>query len=241
MRAMNLLLLLPEYQRAPDRWLITGERFRHITGLLGLGLGDRLRAGLLDGALGEAEIVELGGETLQVCFHPQRDPPALLPLKLILALPRPKMLKRVLIDASSLGIKQVVLLNSWKVDKSYWQTPHLKAALLREKLLLGLEQAQDTRMPELILAPRFKPFVEDQLDAFAGSSQRLLADPGQHPALPTDQTTATTLAIGPEGGWTDYERDSLIARGFSRHSLGQRILRVETAVPTLVGRIMRLP
>src|SRR5690554_7099628 len=56
---------------------------------------------------------------------------------LILALPRPKMLKRILIDATSLGVKRIILLNSWKVEKSYWQTPELHAKLLQEKLLLG--------------------------------------------------------------------------------------------------------
>ena len=151
------------------------------------------------------------------------------------------MLKRILIDATSLGIKRIVLINSWKVDKSYWQTPNLKAEVLQEKMLLGLEQARDTHMPELTLAPRFKPFVEDALDGWAGDSRRLIAHPGDFPAMPSDLTDAVTLAIGPEGGWTDYEVEMLRDKGFACHSFGERILRVETALPALVGRVIRLP
>ena len=240
MRAMNLLLLDPDACH-DNRWRIEGSRFQHITGLLGLGVGACLRAGVLNGMTGEARIESIGTSHLEVSFRGLSEPPAALPLTLILALPRPKMLKRILIDTTSLGIKRLVLLNSWKVDKSYWQTPQLKAALLREKMWLGLEQAMDTRMPELILAQRFKPFVEDQLDTLCGNSLRLLADPGDYPALPMDLTQPTTLAIGPEGGWTDYERDQFLQRGFASHSLGSRILRVETAVPALAGRLMHLP
>jgi len=214
---------------------------RHV---LGLTPGATLKAGVLNGALGEATISEDQGDTWELRFQEQQPPPPPLPLTLIIALPRPKMLKRLLIDATSLGIKRIVLLNSWKVEKSYWKTPELHADLLREKMLLGLEQAGDTQLPELLLRPRFKPFIEDELPALAASSRALLAHPATTDMAPTsmpmDLTEPVTLAVGPEGGWTDYEVSMLEARGFERHSLGQRILRVETALPTLVGRIMRL-
>mgnify|MGYP003707678491 CR=1 FL=1 len=113
-----------------------------------------------------------------------------------LALPRPKMLKRLLVDAASLGIKNIVLVNAAKVDKSYWQTPNLKGELLREKLLLGLEQAGDPVMPSLRLAPRFRPFVEDELDQWAGPGRRLVAHPGPFPELPRGLDEPATLAIG---------------------------------------------
>ncbi len=164
-----------------------------------------------------------------------------LPLHLLLALPRPKMLKRLLVDATSLGIKKIVLVNAAKVDKSYWQTPNLKGELLREKMLLGLEQAGDPVLPELRLAPRFRPFVEDELDHWAGPGQRLLAHPGAFPDMPRGLAGPATLAIGPEGGWTPFEVALLEAQGFVCHRFGGRILRVETALPALVGAVMRLP
>lgn len=244
---MNLLLLTPEQCLAPNavsserQWRIHGQRFLHIRDVLKLSLRDSLRAGELNGAVGQATIVALSTDHLLVTFRAEHPPTTALPLQLILALPRPKMLKRTLLDASSLGVKKIVLINSWKVDKSYWQTPNLKTDLLREKLVLGLEQAQDTMLPEIILAPRFKPFVEDELDLLAGPSQRIIAHPGTSAAMPSGLSEPVTLAIGPEGGWTEYELELLQQHGFVCHHFGKRILRVETALPALIGRLMQLP
>jgi RsmE family RNA methyltransferase len=248
---MNLLLLTPEQCLTPNadvnaggtkrQWRIHGQRFVHIRDVLKLSLGDALRAGELNGQVGLATIVALATDHAVVTFRAEQPPIPALPLQLILALPRPKMLKRTLLDASSLGVKKIVLINSWKVDKSYWQTPNLKSDLLHEKLLLGLEQAQDTRLPEIILAPRFKPFMEDQLDLFAGKFQRIIAHPGTSSAMPSGLTEPVTLAIGPEGGWTEYELSLFLEHRFATHHFGQRILRVETALPALIGRLMQLP
>ncbi|MAX55756.1 MAG: 16S rRNA (uracil(1498)-N(3))-methyltransferase [Alcanivoracaceae bacterium] len=238
---MNLLLLHPEQALTDGLWRLSDRQARHVCGVLKLSVGDTLRTGILNGGTGKGTIESIKNNGVELTFNPESEAATPLPLNLLLALPRPKMLKRILIDATSLGIKRIVLINSWKVDKSYWQTPNLKAELLREKMLLGLEQARDTQMPELILAPRFKPFVEDVLDGWAGDSRRLIAHPGDFPAMPSDLTDAVTLAIGPEGGWTDYEVEMLRDKGFACHGFGQRILRVETALPALVGRVMRLP
>ncbi|MED5388264.1 MAG: 16S rRNA (uracil(1498)-N(3))-methyltransferase [Pseudomonadota bacterium] len=238
---MNLLLLHPHQHLGNHRWRLDARQARHVRHVLGLEEGDHCRAGLLNAGTGTAQIESIKNNNIDIFFEADSHPVNPLPLSLLLALPRPKMLKRILIDATSLGIKRIVLINSWKVDKSYWQTPNLKTDLLREKMLLGLEQARDTRLPELVLAPRFKPFVEDDLDAWAGPGQRILAHPGDHPPMPCDLHEPVTLAIGPEGGWTDYEVAMLQQRDFACYSFGSRILRVETALPALVGRLMRLP
>ncbi|MCG8393823.1 MAG: 16S rRNA (uracil(1498)-N(3))-methyltransferase [Pseudomonadales bacterium] len=238
---MNLLLLHPEQQLPNGLWRLNERQCHHVLTVLKLALGDTCRAGIVNGDTGKSIIKSINNKSIEVDFKVDSQPVSPLPLSLLLALPRPKMLKRIVIDATSLGIKRIVLINSWKVDKSYWQTPNLKAALLHEKMLLGLEQARDTRLPALRLAPRFKPFVEDELDDWAGPGRRILAHPGEYPAMPCDLTEPVTLAIGPEGGWTDYEAGMLQQQGFACHSFGQRILRVETALPALVGRLMKLP
>ncbi len=240
-RAMNLLLLHPDQHLHDALWRLNTRQCIHVRTVLNLAEGQQCRAGLLGGSTGMATVKSIENNGITVEFKPLSHPEATLPLSLLMALPRPKMLKRILIDATSLGIKRIVLINSWKVDKSYWQTPNLKADLLREKMILGLEQARDTCLPELILAPRFKPFVEDSLDEWAGSGQRILAHPGDYPTLPCNLTEPVTLAVGPEGGWTPYEVDMLQRQGFACHSFGARILRVETALPALVGRLMTFP
>lgn len=238
-RAMNLMLLNQHNCTADGLYLLDQRQQKHVRSVLKLNHGDTLNCGLLGGELGEGTLQQID-TGLAVAFTANQPAPSPLPLKLILALPRPKMLKRILIDSTSLGIKDIVLLNSWKVDKSYWQTPELKANLLEQKMLLGLEQAKDTILPELHMANRFKPWIEDCLSGFSAQTRGIIADPSGRESMPCDLTEPVTLAIGPEGGWTDYERDAFIEQGFKCHHLGQRILRVETAVPTIVGRLMRL-
>lgn len=238
---MNLLLLRSEQRLDNGLWRLDERQRRHLSEVLGLVPGARCRAGLVNGAIGEASIESLENNKMDVSFNPVSSPPASLQCNLLLALPRPKMLKRILVDVASLGIKRLVLVNSWKVDKSYWRTPRLKSALLQEKLLLGLEQAGDTAIPEIRLAPRFRPFVEDDLDRWAGEGARLVAEPGPWPDLPCGLSGPATLAIGPEGGWTPFELELLQTRGFHCYRFGSRILRVETALPALVGRLFKLP
>ena len=160
-----------------------------------------------------------------------------VPLTLLLALPRPKMLKRVLQTVAAMGVPRLVLLNSYRVEKSFWQTPFLEPEAIREQLLLGLEQARDTVLPEVSIEKRFKPFVEDRLPAISAGTLGLVGHPGPYPACPRAVEQHVTLAIGPEGGWIPYEVEKLAAAGLQPVQLGERILRVETAVPALLARL----
>ena len=236
---MNLLLLDDADFVGVDRVILRDRRLTHLHDVHRADAGDALRVGRLGGLMGSGRILRLetGEAELQVAFD--QPPPAKLPLTLLLALPRPKMLKRVLQTVASLGVPRLVLLNSYRVEKSFWQTPFLSPEAIREQLLLGLEQARDTVLPEVSIEKRFKPFVEDRLPALAAGSLGLVGHPGDYPAcprgLPLDQPV--TLAIGPEGGWIPYEVEKLAEAGLQPVQLGERILRVETAVTALLARL----
>lgn len=237
---MNLLLLHPRDRLDENLYRVSDRRADHVRRVLGRTAGDELRAGLLNGPPGRARILEDDARGLRLAFREEGEPPPPLALSLVLALPRPPMLHRVLHDATTLGIKRIVLVNSRRVEKSFWQSHRLSPESLTETLVQGLEQAGDTMVPQVLLRQRFRPFVEDELEAFSAASRRILAHPGDHPPLPADLDEPVTLAVGPEGGWIDFEVGALQRAGFQCHHLGSRILRVETAVPTLVGRLMRL-
>ena len=164
-------------------------------------------------------------------------PPAALPLTVLLALPRPKMLKRSLQHLTALGVKKIILMNSYRVAKSFWQSPWLSPEKVREQLILGLEQARDTVMPEVILEKRFKPFVEDRLPVLVEGKLGLVAHPVGGESCPHQISRPAVLAIGPEGGFIEYEVDKLEQAGFQRIHLGSRILRVETAVTAIVSKL----
>jgi RsmE family RNA methyltransferase len=134
-------------------------------------------------------------------------------------------------------VKQIYLLNSYRVEKSFWNSPLLQPEKLQEQFLLGLEQTVDTILPEVHLRKLFKPFVEDELPAIIKGTTALVAHPFADASFPASVAGPATLAIGPEGGFIPYEIEKLQECGFVSVSLGERILRVETAVPVLLGRL----
>ena len=182
-------------------------------------------------------MVEVSVDEVVVEVVLDRNPPEPLPLTLVLALPRPKVLNRVIAASASLGIKRIYLVNAWRVEKSYWSSPRLSPANLLEQSVLGLEQARDTGLPAIEQRRLFRPFVEDELPAIAKETRAIVAHPGAEQSMPRAIGGAVTLAIGPEGGFIQQELDSLMHAGFEAASLGPRILRVETALAALVARL----
>jgi len=234
---MNLLLLEDGDFIAADRVLLQGRRLKHLQEVHRATVGDSLRVGRLGGLMGQGQLLRLDSDAAELQISLEQSAPAKLPLTLLLALPRPKMLKRVLQTVASMGVPRLILLNSYRVEKSFWQTPFLQPEAIREQLILGLEQARDTVLPEVIIEKRFKPFVEDQLPQLAAGSLGLVGHPGAYPACPRTVEGQVTLAIGPEGGWIPYEVEKLAAAGLQPVQLGERILRVETAVSALLARL----
>ena len=235
---MNLVLLFDEdFGSGARRVRMVGRRVHYVRTVHRARVDDVLRVGRLNGRLGSGRITALNDDSLEMEVVLDQAPPPPLPLTLLLALPRPKSLKRVLQAVTAMGVKRIVLMNAWRVEKSFWQSPALAAAMLREQMILGLEQARDTMLPDITVRPLFKPFVEDELPAIAGESRGLLAHPAAIRPCPRAVEGAVTLAVGPEGGFIDYEIDMLEQRGFEPVSLGARVLRVEHAVPALLGRL----
>lgn len=234
---MNLLLLFPENMQSETKAVVSGRQLVHMHETLKSKQGDTLRVGLLNQDIGQALITELTSDLATLEIEWQKSPPPALPLTLIIGLPRPKMLKRIIQTATTMGVKQIYFINAWKVEKSFWQSPWLSDEKILENCTLGLEQAQDTRMPEIHIKKLFKPFVEDELPEIAKNTLRLVAHPGEEAACPHHVNQKTCLVIGPEGGFTEYEVNKLKEAGFEGVHLGERILRVETAVPVLISRL----
>jgi RsmE family RNA methyltransferase len=234
---VNLLLLEDADFIAADRVVLRDRRLKHMQEVHRCEVGDSLRVGRVGGLLGSAELLRLEPREAELSVVFDRHPPAKLPLTLVLALPRPKMLRRVFQTVATMGVPKVILVNSYRVEKSFWQTPFLEPSAIREQLILGLEQARDSVLPEIVIEKRFKPFVEDRLPAIVDGTLGLVGHPGDFPACPRAVDEPVTLAIGPEGGWIPYEVDLLRASGLNPVQLGDRILRVETAVTALLARL----
>ena len=234
---MNMVLLFPEDLVGPSRVRITGRRLQHVLSVHRAGVGDALSVGLLNGGMGTGKIEHLDGMSMEMQIVLDRDPPEKLPLTVLLALPRPKVLRRVLNGLTVLGVRTIVLMHAARVEKSYWQTPFLEDDAIRKQLVLGLEQAKDTVLPEVSVRKLFKPLVEDELPDLSRDTLCLTAHPSAPVVCPRDVRGPVTIAIGPEGGFVPFEVEKLGSCGFKPVSFAPRILNIETAVPALIARL----
>lgn len=234
---MNLILLFADDYVGEDRVCLRGRRLQHVLDIHRAQPGDRLRVGDLNGLIGEGRITALTSDRLEMQVTCRQPPPAPLDITLVLALPRPKVLKRTLLTATTLGVKQIMLFNSWRVDKSYWGSPALAPDRINEQLYLGLEQCCDTALPVVESFNRFKPFVEDVLPGLLTRRRGIVAHPGAETDCPERPAEPLLLVVGPEGGFIPYEIDKLKEQGVEPVGMGPRILRVETAVTSLLTRL----
>lgn len=216
----------------------------HIKNVLKAQVGDTIKIGQIGGNIGTANIVQMLDSQITVNNLQLTQPPIKkLNLTVILALPRPKVLRRLIMDMTAMGVAKIILVNSYKTEKSYWQSPMLNR--LDEFVLEGLQQGVDTMPPVIELKKRFKPFVEDELPTLIKESTNgaIVAHPYAEQSwqqllterVINEQALPSILCIGAEGGWIDYEVALLAEQGCVPVSLGQRILRTEAVVNAMVG------
>jgi RsmE family RNA methyltransferase len=238
---MNFLILeTDDMQGDGDRACVTDHRkINHLTTVLGVGPGSTLKVGLLGGNLGSAKVVGISDDKVELeSVVLDKPAPPKLPITLVIAMPRPKALRRILVHATAMGIEAIHVIHSFRVEKSYWQSPVLEK--IKDYALEGLEQSGDTQMPQITINKRFKPFVEDQLPQIIEGKRVFLAQPGSEDSLPHDLTLEDEVVfiIGAEGGFICYEVELLEKQGCHNVSLGHRIVHSETAVSMMVGQIM---
>lgn len=234
---MNIILLPPTTQNSIT--LTDPLLLKHLHETLKPQIGDTLKVGIKNGNLGTA-VVENLTENQLILNHIncQTPPPPKLDLTVILALPRPKVLRRLVMDMTAMGVQKLILVNSYRTEKSYWQSPLL--ARIDEFVHEGLQQACDT-VPMLIeQKKRLKPFVEDELPQLLKDKQAIIAHPyaDTHFSQAWQNDKEAVLIIGAEGGWIAYEVDLFKKVGCEVASLGSRILRTENVVSVLCGAVL---
>jgi len=236
---VNFLLLEPDEIDGGARAVVHGRRALHTATVLRGVPGMRLRIGVLGGRLGTATIVATSPERLELACELGADPEPVHDV-LLLAVPRPKVLLRILEHAAALGFASIVLCRSWRVDKSWLASNAMDPTTQREHLVLGLEQAGRTRVPTVRFEPLWRPMVEDVLPRLDLPALRFVGHPGAAVAtheLELPPRAPFALALGPDGGFTDYEVDSLRRTGFVAVAAGTSPLRTETALAVLAGQL----
>jgi RsmE family RNA methyltransferase len=200
---------------------------------------------MVDGGLGTCTVLALDANADTVTLRCTFDVIPVRPsVDLLLALPRPKVMQRLWAQMAALGVGQIILTNATRVERNYFDTHVLEPDTYRPLLLEGLQQARDTHLPVVSIHRRLKVLLEDDLDSLCPNGARLVAHPGSKEtftaALGTNPAhqrgkTRTLLAVGPEGGWTDFELHLLAAHGFAAVGMGERTLRSDTACVALLA------
>ena len=237
---MNLLLVDPAELASDGTCVVRDRRALHLRNVLGAGVGSSMRAGMVGGGTGSAELLADDGTAITLRLAITEPPPVPLPIELVLAIPRPKVLTRVVETAAAFGVARIELTNAWRVDKSYLRSPRLDPDALALAARLGAEQGATTHVPAIAIHRRLMALLDARWPG--PPAVRLVAHPGA-PPIETALTGAAAplaLAIGPEGGWIAREVETFVARGFSPVSLGAPILRVETAVAAALGQLLVL-
>ena len=244
---MNCILLPAANFSNESAHINAAAQIEHVNQVLGAKVGETLKIGQLEGNLGSAVIADMMPERILLSnVSLTSAPPPKLDLTVVLALPRPKVLRRLIMDMTALGVRDIILINSYRTQKSYWQSPMLSR--LDEFVLEGLQQGIDTVAPRISVQKRFKPFVEDELAQLI-TNRAIVAHPYsalsfsqyvqqqlESSELPHRSVLPSMVFIGAEGGWIDYEVELLARQGCQAVHIGARILRTEAAVNAILGQ-----
>jgi len=234
---VNLLLVEPAELRE-DRCVLTDRRAVHLREVLGVTPGSVIKMGVLGGPIGTGEVLTDDPSGIALHFTSIGSPAPQMAIELVLAMPRPKVLARVIEACAAFAIRRIDLTNAWRVDKSYLKSPKLAPAALALDARLGAEQGATTHLPEIHIHERLMELLDTRF-AVPGPG-RLLAHPHAPPIETARGSGAAVLAIGPEGGWIQRELDTFRDRGFIACSIGAPILRTESAVSAALGQLMML-
>jgi len=230
------MLLKPNDFVAENLVEISDFRFEHIKKILKPKIGDTLKTGISNGKIGTGKITKIDEESVNLEILLDKEPPPANPSILFCALPRPKVFRRVLLDAVCFGVKEIHFFQAFKVEKSYWQSPFLSRDSINETVENALMQAVDTILPEICFHRLFKNFVEDVFAEKAQNFPCFVFHPTTEFLRKFDcNSKKQGFVIGSEGGFTDYEIGMFVKNNAKTASLGGRILRVEQAVCSVLG------
>lgn len=226
---MNLILLQNKEVKN-NKVVLSDYRHVHIRDILKPEIGQLLKVGILDAKIGTGEVIKQTKNETILKIKTNTNGPKPANICLVCALPRPKTLTKVVYKATCLGIKDIHFINSEKVEKAYWDSNQHK---YDQTIIDALSQCVDTILPKIYFHKRFRPFVEDTLPTLT-QDKAVFAHIG---GGKVSKAKHLVLIIGPEGGFNDFEVD-LLSKYAKKISLGERILRVEDALPTAMGTIM---
>lgn len=254
---MNIALFTKEEIKQPLS--LKDERGKHIIKVLHKKEGETFDAGIINSEAGTATITKIDEEAIYFDFQSKSNGKPLHPVCLIVGFPRPIQLKRLFRDVAGLGIEKLYLCGTELGEKSYMDSNIIVDGAGEKALLEGTVQAKSTHVPELKLFSsvgeclnfvksenqsyeknldkfKIKTILDNvkpkgSLFSFLQKELKSIDEKGINPYI--------YAAIGSERGWTDKERELFEKEGFASCSMGERVLRTETAATVATTLIMQ--
>jgi RsmE family RNA methyltransferase len=238
---MNIILLqTQDFLNNSNIAIIRDYRLTHIFKVLNPSIGQSLKVGLLGGDCGYGIVESIDSQVIKLKVFLNESAPTRHQFDIVLALPRPKMLRKILRTIAEYGVKNLHLINSARVEKSYWQSPLLQPEKIHDALMAGMERSKDTLMTNVSLHKRFRPFVEEQLSDLCATRNCWITDmKADKSAIELDiASTPAVVLIGPEGGFVPFEVELATSKIARSIHLGTRVLSVDTAVTTVLAQAL---
>lgn len=237
---MNLVLIDKTELDDNGTARIDGRRGRHVLEILKVEPGQKIRVGMINGPRGEGIVLETGNDHIVLKVELNSHIPDRPRTDILLALPRPLVMKRLWSVLPTVGVGRIILTNASKVERFYFDTHWLTKEHYEPLIIEGLEQAGDTLMPAVTVHRHFKRMLEDDLNKMFPEGKKIVGHPGAETPMgniQVEQNERVLMAVGPEGGWTDQELELLKDHGFDCVNIGQRTLRTETACVAMLAVI----
>ena len=215
---------------------ICGQEARHISRVLRLGPGDRL---ILVDKKGErvlARVESAGMQEVVVSIQCALESPFASPAEITLcqALLRSGPMDFVIQKATELGVSQIVPFFSERTVIKPDENGLANKGRRWEEIARSATKQSDRDRPPKIFSPL--PFSDLLARYKTGDSMKLILWEGEDrqdlkAILREDSSRNRTICgiVGPEGGFAAAEIDAARSAGFIPVSMGQRILRAETA------------
>jgi RsmE family RNA methyltransferase len=247
---VNLLLFKQDELTLDGRIFVQGRRYDHLRKVLRVTPGQSLRAGMVRGPRGHAVVRSVVEGAIELSFEATTEM-RVPSLSVVIAVPRPKALSRMVQAAASFGLNQIDIVNAWRVDAAYFQSHKLEPSALAEEAWLGCEQGMNTYVPDVAVHRYFATFVDEVLNPrlrAEPNSQLLVGHPDEpdwpsatlESVLRCDAGVPTTLVLGPDGGFIERELSSLRAIGGALVNFGETVLRSEFALVAGLSQIALL-
>ncbi len=219
------------------------RRAVHVLEVLRRRPGDATDIGIVNGPRGKAVLKSIGKDEVVFEFALAESPAPLLPIDLIVGLSRPQTCRRILQEATSLGVRRIVFVLTERGEPSY-ATSRLWTTGEWERLVrAGVEQAFSTRFPVV----EFGVALTTAIASMCDTDRRVCLDNYEATGALLEtlgEPKSVVLAIGSERGWTGGERRLFRESGFILADLGPRPQRTETATiaaVSIVSAVLRKP